>query len=339
MPYPISHLLALVTIVLPLALNGASQMNPPKDCPEITVTGPAGIPDEGALIPFYVQLKGNVRADITYRWRVSTGKVAEGQGTDKAKFDVGWPTTPQVTATVEVRGLPEGCPHTVSETLGVSIDPGPILVSSTTDAATYTKRVNELIKELEKYSTSQGYIYIGSVSSDRYKQIEQFIRDTALQAAFDQSRLTINRETTSKEIVELWLIRPGVDNPLCKACEPVEPPVCTLPFDTYGKVSKDEERVRLDNAAMAMINNPTWFGVVILFISSEESKAAAMKRMAFMRDHLIRVRKVSSERLDIHFAYGDESLTIIHIVNPELRLAPKEAFNAKPSVDELRRKN
>lgn len=214
----ISHLLACVTVILTLALTAAAQKNPPAGCPTIIVTGPAGIPDEGALIPFYVELMGNAPTGISYRWSVSTGKVVDGQGTDKAKFDVNWPTGARVTATVEVLGLPSGCPNSASDTLAVAIDPGPIYVSSSGEPLEYAKSVNQLIEELEEYPNSQGYIFIGTPSSDRYKQIEELIRATASQTGFDQSRLTIKPETTSKELIELWVIRLGVDNPLCKAC-------------------------------------------------------------------------------------------------------------------------
>lgn len=141
------------------------------ECPTIVVTGPAGIPDEGALIPIYVQIEGKAPSKVTYRWGISSGKIVEGQGTDKAKFDVKWPTGERVTATVEVVGLPEGCANTASETMGVAIDPGPIYVGHSDKPSTYTTRVNELIEVLEKYPDSQGYIYrnteFGSLPADR----------------------------------------------------------------------------------------------------------------------------------------------------------------------------
>lgn len=219
MPNRISHLLALVTSVLTLGLTTAAQSAAPPECPTITVTGPAGLPDPGGLIPFYAQVLGKVPSGITYKWRVSTGKIVEGQGTDKAKFDVGWPTGATLIATVEGMGLPEGCPNTASDKLAVAIDPGPIHVGSSGEPRAYGGLVNELIEELGKYPGSQGYIFIGTASSDRYKRIEEFIRATASENDFDQSRITVRRETTSKELVEMWVIRPSVDNPFCRACD------------------------------------------------------------------------------------------------------------------------
>jgi hypothetical protein len=195
-----------------------------ENCPTIHVSGPAGIPKPGELIPYIVQLTGNVPENVGFRWSVSSGKVIEGQGTDKVKIDADWMSGVSVTATVEVLGLPAGCPNTSSETMAVAIDPGPIYVGSISEAHAYRGRINELIGVLEKYPNSQGYIFIGSASSDRYKQVEQLIRATASQTDFDQSRLTINREVTSKELIELWVIRPGVANPICKSCEDVACP-------------------------------------------------------------------------------------------------------------------
>ncbi|MDI1242322.1 MAG: hypothetical protein PSX80_10415, partial [bacterium] len=215
-------------LLLVILASISATVSAQEPCPTIIVSGPAGIPDEGALIHFHVQLEGKTPSGLRFRWSVSTGKIVEGQGTDKAKFDVNWPTGANVTATVEVLGLPNGCPTTASESMGVAIDPGPIYVGSSGEPRAYTGLVNELIEELEKYPNSQGYIFIGTASSHRYKQIEQLIRAKASQTGFDQSRLTINRETTSKELIELWVIRPGVANPLCRACEDAACPTISV---------------------------------------------------------------------------------------------------------------
>lgn len=323
-----------------LGLAVEAQTTPPAECPTINVLGPAGIPNPDEFIPYVVELKGDVPPEVAFIWSVSTGKVAEGQGTAKVKIDAPeWLTGVSVTATVKVLGLPEGCPNTGSETMAVSIDPGPILVGSTGNATNYPTSFRELIEALEKHPNSQGYIFIGTSNSDRFQEIVRLIRDTARLSGFDQSRLTIKPEATSSEIVELWVIRPGVDNPSCRSCEPVERLECGLPSDEYGRIPKNEELGRLDTTAANLIMDSSWIGVVILFVAPDESKRKAEARKTLIRDHLVKTRKVPDERLDIYFARGHETRTSIYLMAPELRMTPKSAFDAEPSFDRLPRRN
>jgi len=359
-------------------------------CPTIQVSGPAGIPNPGDLIPFIVQLSGDVPANVGFKWTVSSGKVIEGQGTDKVKIDADWMSGVSVTATVEVLGLPAGCPNTSSETMAVAIDPGPIYVGHSDEPRTYTERVDELIEKLEKYPNSQGYIFIGTPSSDLYKQIEQLIRATASQTGFDQDRLTVKHEITSKQLVELWVIRPGVNNPLCKVCEEVACPRVSLtgpagyiahgmptvfsinadlpnlenlkyewtvtagridqgqgtphlylitnnadggkelkvkvrviglpagcsdtaefvygelqvegdpvPFDEWGRLSREDELGRLDLAATEWKQKPSHFLYFIVYLAQNETVASERERINRISNHLIKTRRIPKEHVVI----------------------------------------
>src|SRR6478672_1633785 len=95
------------------ALTVSAQVNP--QCPNISVTGPAGLIQPGELIPFTVTVKPT-ESTLTYKWTVSRGIVAEGQGTPTIKVRVA-PRDFDVTATVEVDGLPQECVKRASETV------------------------------------------------------------------------------------------------------------------------------------------------------------------------------------------------------------------------------
>jgi len=341
MPNRISHLLALVNILLTLALTAEAQTNPPVECPKITVSGYPGIVDIGREYEFSVKLAGRAPKGVTFAWEIPGAPIVSGKNASVVRFA----TTPEMNGTsviaiVRIGGLPAHCTNTGSDFVGVGGGIGPIFLSKTDSLIWESKQLLELFDQLEAFPNNQAYIYIGAKpETERHKEIESVIRESALRNGVDQARLTFVRELTTKEIIEIWRVPPGSDNPICRACERVARPDCGLPFDDYGKISKNDERARLDMAAVAMLNNQTWIAVVILFVSPGESKSAAEKRKAFIHDHLVKTRRAPNERLEVHFARDDESRTSIYLVSPELRSTPRQAFNAEPSFDQLKRKN
>lgn len=92
------------------------------ECPKISLTGPSGITEPGGPITFTAPVEP-AGADLKYQWSISSGQIIEGQGTPAIKV---MPETKRdgfnLTVTVEIAGLPAGCPNTMSETAGLAID-------------------------------------------------------------------------------------------------------------------------------------------------------------------------------------------------------------------------
>src|SRR4030095_4490900 len=112
-------LLSLALLVLSSTFSVA-QDTPTANCPTLSVTGPAGLVDVGELASYTAAVSNAERYSIEYVWSVSAGRIKDGQGTNSIR--VIQPST-RLTATVEVKGLPAGCPSTAGN---VSIsDPPP----------------------------------------------------------------------------------------------------------------------------------------------------------------------------------------------------------------------
>lgn len=95
------------------ALSLSAQVNP--QCPAVSVEGPAGALQPGQPIPFTAIVKPT-ESTLTYKWRVSHGTIVEGQGTPRIKVRLR-PDEPDVTASVEIGGLPQECLNIASETI------------------------------------------------------------------------------------------------------------------------------------------------------------------------------------------------------------------------------
>lgn len=102
-------------------------------CPrgtEVEITAPSGIVPSGTE----VKLDANTVSvypdlHLTYNWKVSAGRIISGQNTHQVTIDTSGLSSQCVTATVEIDGLPKGCPKSFSNKVRVintSRNPGKI---------------------------------------------------------------------------------------------------------------------------------------------------------------------------------------------------------------------
>lgn len=114
-----NFLCASIFIIAFCAVNFA-QTNQVAPCPTIMVDGPASFTTPGENLIFTVNLQNYDSEKLIYKWTVSEGNILEGQGkpviivSPKKNKDI------NITATVEIKGLPEGCKNTDSETTAVA---------------------------------------------------------------------------------------------------------------------------------------------------------------------------------------------------------------------------
>lgn len=108
----------LISILSLGAFSIAAQAPTPDKCPSIEVIGPSTISSPGDTIEFKAGIKNYAHPEnLSYNWLVSLGEIVKGQGTSaiqvkKPEDSAG----SNVTATVEIIGLPAGCENKASET-------------------------------------------------------------------------------------------------------------------------------------------------------------------------------------------------------------------------------
>lgn len=211
-------LLSLLAIALSFVFVSAQT---PSDCPSISVTGPNRLPKPGQLIEFTADIRGAVESSgVSYVWSVSADKSFSGQGTNSIliEFPDGfW----GLTATVEVIGLPQGCPKRASETLNWDPPPDPVKI-----AVLRSLKPGEYETDFEKFWTAlnenadnQGIIFIGhsrDATENEIKATEKVIYSTLYRHLHDASRITFVRSQSDADIVELWRVPPGANNPDCE---------------------------------------------------------------------------------------------------------------------------
>lgn len=107
----------LLSIVL--ALTGRAKVKPHLDsCPMIMIACLSDEPCCGPKYTFTANISGGYAdREPTYKWSVSAGTIAKGQGTSSIEVDASNLDGKPITATVEIGSvIPDGCPTTETYT-------------------------------------------------------------------------------------------------------------------------------------------------------------------------------------------------------------------------------
>jgi|GEM_PF-3115359 len=116
-------LLITIFVLISWLPISAQEQSAPLACPKIWFTGPAGLIGWRDSLTFTLEIDTKEPEKLRYLWSASSGRIIEGQGSrvitvkgdPKSKCD-----GLNVTATVEIEGLPPSCPNSASETVAVS---------------------------------------------------------------------------------------------------------------------------------------------------------------------------------------------------------------------------
>jgi len=117
----------LVFLVISFSLEGRAQTQENATqsqvvCSNIIVNGPSGVlaPVEPAVFEAVVSDKTRATG-LKYVWTTTVGKIVRGQGTSKIELVLPEDINGEnVTVTVNIEGLPGGCPSSASETSPMS---------------------------------------------------------------------------------------------------------------------------------------------------------------------------------------------------------------------------
>ena len=147
----------------PLWANETATWDAAAECPTVSVTGPAGITQPGEKFVFAGAVEGDVPKNVSYQWEVSGGRIVEGQGTLKMSAYADWRRDgANVTATLNVLGLPDGCAKSVSESAGAACKCESVLIDEfgKLASAAIKKRLEKFFVELQNNPKDQGYIIL-----------------------------------------------------------------------------------------------------------------------------------------------------------------------------------
>lgn len=209
--------LILTFTLLILAFGTTAAQDSRPDCPAISVTGPAGIVQPGEEASFIANTdEAGKKYHLNYQWSTSIGEIVSGQGTSSIK--VTWPAgVSTITITVEIKGLPNGCPATASAMESWCAPPVPISIDEFGRLSNNSikAKLDNLFVDLSNNPGSQGYI----INYGNVKEIsirERLIVRSVSFRNFDRSRITLVRgglHESGKVYTRLWRVPPGANDP------------------------------------------------------------------------------------------------------------------------------
>ena len=207
----------LFCLVLFLASDVFAQATQSSNCPTLDVSG-GGVVEPGEPMIFTVSVENYDLSRLTFKWTVSGGEILEGQETRTIKVATKKYSSIYITATVEVKGLPEGCTITDSETGSVPYCPSPRLFDEfgSLSYGDIRERIPNLFVELGENPGAQGYII--NYGTDReIARRERQIRDAITFLKLDAPRITLvngGANPRGKGIwTKVWIVQPGAENP------------------------------------------------------------------------------------------------------------------------------
>jgi hypothetical protein len=185
-----------------------------QDCPQFSVFGPPGMVEVGDPARYGVRFQGSVDpASFTYHWEVSRGEITSGQGTDTVVVKQ---PDDAFTATVEVFGLPTGCPATASETGIYDRPPLPTLVYEGKGPVSQISReeLDNITEAVGNEPGAQIYVIVRhrkSGTSSVRKTREQLLKTFPLD---DPKRFTYVDVPDDTDLLKIYVVPPGATPPL-----------------------------------------------------------------------------------------------------------------------------
>ncbi len=196
-----------------------AQTNETSPCPMISITGPSDIisPNEPIIFAAHFSKKAE-DFNLKYNWIVSSGEIIEGQGTLIVKVlqnDI----SKNLTATVEIKGLPKECESIASVTMSVDLARKPELFAefSTASLQIDKARLDSLTKKLLDEPTATIYIiekFKPNTSQKSIKQKVQKIKDYLIkEKGIEKDIIVILTALSDKNLSQFFIVPIGSSPP------------------------------------------------------------------------------------------------------------------------------
>ncbi len=213
--------LFILILIVASCINTSAQTDKIPSCPTIRVTGPTSAPKPDEPMIFTASLSEEAeKFNLQYNWTISGGEIIEGQGTlvvKASRKNIGG----NLTLTLEVNGLPQGCKKTASETSFAPSLPPQIqlfdefsIVPSRIDKA----RLDNFLTSLREDPSAAGYIIESFAKGTSRKMIQQKIQKVfgyLKKAGIEKDRIILLNCFSNKNLTQFYSVPAGAIPPTC----------------------------------------------------------------------------------------------------------------------------
>lgn len=206
---------SLFLLIAPVALWG--------QCPEVKVIGPQGITGPNENIEFRAEV-GGAGPKLEYSWELDKGIIIDGQGTPKITVSTFALGGEAVTATVQIKGLPDNCSNSSS----LIVEIGRPQVWCWAETWTELKpneirgRLDSLFAELSNNPSQVAFIQLRVTHEEKFDLSNsrvQFILNHAKYRKFDIKQLWFSLELAEEPRTSYTRIEPESEKTMpCDQC-------------------------------------------------------------------------------------------------------------------------
>jgi len=193
--------------------SAAGQQTSDNSCPTISVSGPPNVvkPGEIATYTARIDTKG-LNITPSYKWTASSGTIVSGQGTETMELrKADWTTT----VSLEVQGLPLGCPNVQSDTDIIDLAPQPSKIAEFFGPLTKAD-FSGLVQAAKREPTSQLFVLISGPTHRPAPAIaakRNLILSKVGSKLGGATRVTFVDSTRKDDRATFWLVPPGATSP------------------------------------------------------------------------------------------------------------------------------
>ncbi len=179
------------------------------------------------------------------------------------------------------------------------------------------------IESVEKVDPGVALVFLGKLNDTSLGQVKYkwTISAGTIVSGQDTSSIAVDTVGLGGASIEATLEVAGGDWKCSAKSKSVSitlvPFFCGLAFDEYGDIRFEDEKARLDNFAIQLMNQPTAHGAIIAFAGNPTYKGEAAFRLQRAKNYLVNVRKIAPNRLVTTDAGYRTDLTITLRILPE----------------------
>jgi len=220
-------LFAASILALSVCASVIAQTDKTLPCPNLDITGPAGIPSLDEPIVLTATLsKEAENFELKYKWTVSNAEVIEGQESLTVKVLLK-DLEKALTASFDISGLPKECASTGSVSVFIDFAPEAYKVSEFSIPISQIEktRLDKLRRTLNNNPRIIAFIiehFDKKSSRQAIARKNKLITDYLKNNGVGRDKFVLLNALANENLTRLFIVAPGVKLPICDACITVE---------------------------------------------------------------------------------------------------------------------
>jgi hypothetical protein len=207
-------------IILSMSVFAAAQTKsepPPSECPSLSITAPAGVPNPNEPFYYYLDIKGELPKGAEIVWTTSAGQILTGQGTKKIGiYNI---DSYEITVSAEVKGLQTDCPKDVVDMTIWDMPAAQQIDEFSNDDLRLDKDAVKHAIEAAQENPDDFLFFVQYYRYDtdkfRVRQLERELNDyLTKELKIKDPFFKFVTKLSDKRLMKIFLVPPGVEDPV-----------------------------------------------------------------------------------------------------------------------------